>query len=350
MRKLRIGYFPISRDLKGPGDRRRLIFWAKERGHTVIADETSEVDLIVATANSDFHKLSASKGKIPKILDLVDGYLAPTTLIEDLARGMSKKLTGQIGGGFKAYRTHLTEFCEVADAVICSSSEQANLLVDLNRNIHTILDSHQEFEFYDASRYRSKSAEKSRILWEGQPSSLLGFLEIDSVLANVASRKPFQLKVVTDLKYFKTLNRFFETDTRQTIETKLVKISHLIDLIPWSLSNLNSAAPLCQLSLIPTDLKNPMVALKPENRLLIMWRLGLPCLTSPSPANIRVAREAGTDSICENFLDWENKIQLILSDPNHALRQLTLGQKYLLENHSKTVILKKWDDAIASVL
>ena len=45
MKKLRIGYVPINKALNAPGDRRRIVFWAKERGHEVVTnlEEKSEI-------------------------------------------------------------------------------------------------------------------------------------------------------------------------------------------------------------------------------------------------------------------------------------------------------------------
>ena len=55
MRKMKIGYWSLSPTLKSAGDRRRLIFWAKARGHDIVIDRTQKVDVIVASENSDFN-------------------------------------------------------------------------------------------------------------------------------------------------------------------------------------------------------------------------------------------------------------------------------------------------------
>ena len=61
MKPLKIGYWPLSPTLKSAGDRRRLLFWAKDRGHTVITDLTQKVDVIVASENSDFQSIVFAK-------------------------------------------------------------------------------------------------------------------------------------------------------------------------------------------------------------------------------------------------------------------------------------------------
>jgi hypothetical protein len=350
VKTISIGYFPISSNLNGPGDRRRLAFWANQRGHRIVVNSSSKVDVVIATANSDFHRLSNSNIKVPIIFDLVDAYLTPTKFLEDLGRGIAKKVTGQISGGIKSYRTHLTDFCSVADAIICSSVEQKSQFIKLNQNVHVILDSHEEFQFNDAREYVMPKLEETRVLWEGQPQSLLGFEEIDSVLGKLLDRHSIQLDLVTDLKYYKLLNRYFEMDTREFIHEKLKGISQFATIVPWSAANLHQEAKLCSLALIPTDLSIPLIRLKPENRMLIMWRLGLPCLASASPSNTRVSRESGTSVICENAQDWDENIELMLSDPDYAQKQLILGQNYLRDHHNKDIVLSKWDNVVNSVL
>jgi hypothetical protein len=102
--------------------------------------------------------------------------------------------------------------------------------------------------------------------------------------------------------------------------------------------------------MIPVDLSIPMQRLKPENRLLIMWRLGLPCLTSSSPAYLRVMSKAGTTGICILDEDWKTNFERLLNDRSFAYDEVKRGQTYLRENHTSSILLNKWDEAIASAL
>ena len=49
MTKLKIGYWPLSKRMDTAGDRRRLIFWAEARGHSIVTDLSSKVDVVVAS-------------------------------------------------------------------------------------------------------------------------------------------------------------------------------------------------------------------------------------------------------------------------------------------------------------
>ena len=46
MKKLRIGYVPNSKNLDAPGDRRRIVFWAKARGHEIVTNLDDNFDAI----------------------------------------------------------------------------------------------------------------------------------------------------------------------------------------------------------------------------------------------------------------------------------------------------------------
>ncbi len=350
MSKIKIGYWPLTQTLKSAGDRRRLVFWAKARGHTLITDLSNKVDVIVASENADFNSSVFSDGSTPVVFDLVDAYLSPLNPLEDLARGIAKKLTGQITGEVKPFSHHVRDFCQTASTVICSSMEQELLINSYNRRTRVILDSHDEFLFNEATNYSASAMPKRRILWEGQPATIKGINSITSVLTKISENEGLYLDVVTDMRYFRLLNRFFERDTFQLIDKNLYKVPGMVNLIPWTPENLQKFAKECAVAMIPIDLSVPMQALKPENRLLIMWRLGLPCLTSASPAYSRVAEIAGVSAVCKSLEEWSVNFSRILNDSTFARSEIRKGQEYLRSYHNRDDLLRKWDLVFESVM
>jgi hypothetical protein len=350
MSKLKIGYWPLSKNLNSPGDRRRLIFWANARGHKVETNLDKKVDLIIASENSDFNSPYFSRFEIPVIFDLIDAYLSPLNISDDLGRGLAKKVTGQITGEIKPYSHHVRDFCIRANAVICSSIEQQALIEPYNKNSHVILDSHKEISFVEPRNDKRFSRNESRILWEGQPATIRGVKNIAPVLTQLAKEKKFTLDFVTDENYYKYLNRYFSKSTQTLLKRDLHQIEDRIKLTPWTSNNLVECAKRSDMAMIPIDLSIPMQRLKPENRLLIMWRLGLPCLTSASPAYVRVASQAGVSTACHSNHEWLANFNRYLEDPGFAHREVLLGQNYLRENHSEATLLKKWDSVIESVM
>ena len=350
MSALKIGYWPLSKSMDSAGDRRRLVYWANARGHTLISDLGKKVDVIVASENADFNSSFFASKNTPLVFDLVDAYLSPLNSFDDTARGFAKRLSGQITGGVKPFSHHVRDFCKSASLVICSSIEQEAVINQFNSKTRVILDFHEEIPLIDPTQREIESRNLNQILWEGQPATIRGVEQISSVLANLAKEENLQFNFITDQKYFKLLNRYFERETLNLLEKDLPKISKMISIIPWTPGNLVEFAMKSNVAMIPIDLSIPMQVLKPENRLLIMWRLGLPCLTSPSPAYVRVAKKAGVNAVCENLEDWSLNFNRILNDPKFARSESVKGQNYLHEFHSREILLKKWDAAFESVL
>jgi len=350
VRKLRIGYWPLSESLLAAGDRRRLSFWANARGHEIVRNLNENVDVIVASENSDFNSSYFMQKSTPIIFDLVDAYLSPLNPYDDFARGFAKRLAGQISGSVKPFSHHVRHFCELSSAVICSSPEQEKLIARYNINTHVILDSHDEITFIDPSQPKIQNKDKQKILWEGQPATIRGVQNIYPVLTALTKTNNLEFDFVTDEYFFQFLNKYLQRSTLQILKKDLCMIADRVNIIPWSSSNLIESAQKSTVAMIPIDLSIPMQRLKPENRLLIMWRLGLPCLTSPSPAYIRVAHQSGVNATCSNLSEWTESFNRILEDPGFACSQTLAGQNYLRENHNRTLLLNKWDLAFESVL
>lgn len=350
MKKLRIGYWPLSSSMTAAGDRRRLVFWANARGHSIVTDFDQDIDVIVASENTDFNSRVFSNRNIPILFDLVDAYLSPLNEIDDLMRGLAKRASGQLTGKVKPYSRHVKDFCLISDAVICSSIEQELVIKSYNSNTHVILDSHEEIPFISRKEPKTSTNKRNGILWEGQPATITGMNLISPALKELSSDKYLDLNLITDKEYFRFLNRYSRRQTQSLLHSDLSRIIDHIRIVPWTPEALVEYANASTMSIIPIDLSIPMQRLKPENRLLIMWRLGLPCITSPSPAYIRVSQDAGASVVSNTPEEWILKMRNILEDPGSAHTQMLAGQNYVHEKHNASVLLNKWDAAFESVL
>lgn len=350
VKKLKIGYWPLSESLLAAGDRRRLIFWANARGHEIVTDLNQKMDAIVASENSDFNSHHFKEKSTPIIFDLVDAYLSPLNPYDDFARGLAKRFSGQISGTVKPFSHHVQNFCQLSSAVICSSPEQEEIIAEYNLNTHVILDSHDEIAFIDPLQLKTQKTDRRKVLWEGQPATIRGVRNIYPILAELTKTNNLDFDFVTDETYFQFLNKYLQRSTFELLKRDLRSIADRVSIIPWSSLNLVKSAQNSTVAMIPIDLTIPMQNLKPENRLLIMWRLGLPCLTSPSPSYVRVAHQAGVNAICSNFTEWSEKFSQVLNDAEFAHTQILAGQNYLRENHNRTLLLNKWDLVFESVM
>ena len=62
-----------------------------------------------------------------------------------------------------------------------------------------------------------------------------------------------------------------------------------------------------------------------------------------------LAINSGADAVCHSTKEWVEKLDLLLTNRKYSEEQVNLGQNYLTENHSESIILKKWDMVFDSV-
>ena len=349
MRKLKIGYAPYSKDLSHPADRRRLVYWAKRRGHEITSDINNSNDLNVLTNRADFTGLIAKTPNVPMIFDMVDGYLGNEVLWRDWGRGFSKVITKQLSTKIKPYRQLIIEACQEASAVVCSTVEQKETIDPYNKNIYTILDFHEEFPLIMPT-LKDESRIESRLIWEGFPFTIKGLRLLENTFVNLDKSTHISLDIVTDLMYPKYLGAYAYRPTSKLLGDIPKILGENFRIINWSIPNLVNATRQASIAILPLDPTGTLNSLKAENRLLIFWRLGIPVISSPSLSYLRVMKAAGVEGICYSDNDWEEKISDWISDPVRRFNDVLAGQHYLHEYHNEKLLLSSWDNLIASVL
>jgi hypothetical protein len=341
MKRIKIGLFPHSSSLQSPADRRRLVSWAKKRGHKLLLYETKGIDLIFLSEGCDFLRYSRVS-TAPKIFDLIDGYLGLQGDYSDITRGVAKSILRKHQTYPRAYSSIVQETCRNVDLVICSSPEQKVTVLPFNPHVEVILDNHAEipdlpFRFSDNDR-------GSVALWEGTPHTLKG---LENLVAECDSL-PDHINIVTDLTYFKYMNRYLKFDTASRLRQSFG--SQKFNLTSWSVANLVNARDLSNLSLIPVNPNDGIQALKPENRLLIMFKLGIPTLTSNIASYSRIERLLNFKFTCKSWEDWGTKISDLMRNPEIGEHQINLGKRYLAQFHNEDLLFDAWDRAIQRVL
>lgn len=336
MRRLRIGLFPFSSNFSHPADRRRIVSWAHSRNHDLLIGESRNVDLLFITEGSDFLELSRIKGP-PKVFDLIDGYLNPQWISLDLIRGTSKSILRQHKTYPRTYSSIVKETCSRVELVICSSPEQMETITPHNTNVRVILDNHSEFPFV---RYQKGSDSDFSFFWEGTSHTLRG-LEKLIASVNLGNTK---VNIVTDPIHPRFLGKYFKEDVVERLNKRLGEES--FQFLNWSVDNVISASKRSSLAILPIDLSDRIQVLKPENRILIMFRLGLPCLASDLKSYQRIEKALNAKVTCSSNEDWLTSIEEFRSNPELLEEQVTKGQRYLLENHTEEILNSKWDEAI----
>lgn len=349
MSKLRIGYSPNSPDLAHPADRRRLVYWANKRGHEITLDLNEKMDVLVLSGRADLTAWSRKKERPPLILDLVDGYLGKEHLWRDWIRGTGKVLTGHASGAPRPYRTIVAEACSNAQAVICETVEQRETITPYCKNTHAILDFHEEFPMLS---FNNKNAERDfpSLMWEGLPFTAKGLLLLEEAFIEISKTLPIKLEMVTDLTYPLFLGRYFYRGTEKILGNIPNILGDKFTLTKWSLDAVVQTAKKSDLAVLPLDPAGALNPLKAENRLLMMWRIGLPVLTSPSLAYTRVMADTGLNGICSSPSEWSHKIAEMIESPDLREQSVARGQQYVRDTHSEKKVLEAWDKLFESVL
>lgn len=349
MSQLRIGYIPNSPDAGHPADRRRIVYWAKNRGHEVVFDLTQKHDVLVLSGRADLTRWSRRENRPPLILDLVDGYLGQEHMWRDWVRGTGKVVTRHNSGPVRPYRKIVSEACQLAQAVICETVEQRQTIIPYCTNTHTILDFHEEFPMLSFNT-QVQTENFPALMWEGLPFTAKGLLLLENSISEIAKSHPISLQMVTDLEYPLFLGKYFSQSTEKILQDIPRKLGNNFNLTKWNLESVVETAKQTHIAVLPLDPSGTLNPLKAENRLLMMWRLGLPALASPSLAYKRVMRDTQIDGICHDSNEWQIKIKELMESVELRQESVERGQQYIRDTHSKELLLKAWDELFESVL
>lgn len=348
-----LAYDPLSKDLTHTYDRRRVVWWARERGIPLLPASEQRSGVVFIHPHSDLPRWVALKGRNPEIrlaVDLVDGYLmARPGLFEDYGRSAMRMMNRDFSPTRRRYTSWLGRAAEIADVVICSSPEQANFLRALNGNVHPILDWHGELPLLRTHDGGEPSGGVS-IFWEGQSATLKHLIELAEPLRSVSRRIPLQLNVVTDPRVPIIGPQTLGRPSARLLDKAFAGYDVTVALRSWTPENVEEAAASSDFAVLPISRNDSFAQAKPENRLLIAWRLGLPCLTSDTPAYSRVMNAAGVPALCGSADGWEQLLLTYASEKDTRLANITKGQGYLVKHHSDQQLLANWDAALMPLM
>lgn len=343
----RVGYVPYTPDLTRPGDRRRFCFYASRRGIDFeLADPRKPYDIVVLSARADiteWMRYSVPGARI--VYDLIDSYLAvPRTSPRSLGRGLAKFATGETKRLALDYASAMRAMCQRADAVVCTTAEQRAMIEPLCRNVHEILDWQQHLVRRVKTDY--SESEVLRLVWEGLPENLWEFSALREVLAEIGRERALTMHLVTDLEFHRYAGRF------RRVRTEAVA-SRLFDdfrLHEWNERDLSAIITACDLALIPLSMNDPLAAGKPENKLLLFWRLGVPTLCSATPAYRRAVKASGSGAACELPEEWLAQLRHFMSDEDARRDAGRRGRAFAESHHSEDQLLARWDTLMGSLV
>lgn len=343
---MRIGYAPYDSSLHRPGDRRRFAFYAERRGLKFeIAEPGLNYDIVVLSARADITVWArVARGRTKIIYDLIDSYLeVPRLELRSLLRGPMKFATRETSRLALSYRHAMEEMIRRADAVVCSTPEQKESISALNENVHPILDFHGYL--LRTIKHDFRVGDRLNLVWEGQPENLRTLEVIAPALSKLQRDFRFTLHLITDLQYFKVSGRYWPKQTVQLAQ-KLFTDSYVYQ---WNESMLSPIATSCDIGIIPLPEDDPLMRAKPENKLLLLWRMAVPTIVSATPAYSRTMAACGLDGACKSTEEWVAALRRYGTDETERQRMAVTGQQYSEAEHGQHRLLSRWDAMFSSV-
>jgi hypothetical protein len=341
----KVGYVPYSGDLSHPGDRRRLNSWATNKGIELNTKSPLDSDILVLSNNANFNYW-LKRSNIPTVIDLVDGYLGETpNLSRDILRNIVRSLKGKSQFRSITYTKALKEACRRANAVIVASEEQRIDVLKLNSNVFVIPDNLSELNA-DLNQTIPNTKEKENIIfWEGYGFTLKHLAQVNLELDAFLVDKDFQLVLVTNLKFARWGGYIGEIDTAKLVKKMFPASCSRVVIVPWTLNNLLEFASKSKFAIIPINDGDKFAYLKPENKLISMWRLGLPTLFSPIPSYTRASVAANLSEYCVNLNNWLERLNWAANSNDDEFREKSFRE--INTNYSEQVILNKWSEVIS---
>jgi glycosyltransferase involved in cell wall biosynthesis len=354
---LRIGFVPFSRSAQHPFDSRNFLYYANKRDVKFeIVEPGREYDIIVLTPQADltvWSRYAESKAKI--IYMSVDSYLSvPRFDIKGALRGLAKYVSREHKYLRMNYSRAIKDMCGRADAVVCTTLEQKRDILGYCKNVHIILDCH--FKAVRDVKTDYSIGTPVNLVWEGLPDNMPGLAQLNEVLAQLRKKHPISLHIITDLEHKKYMNKIWTKSTVQEARSLFGDVHHLFNidspvcLYQWNIGMFSRIVTNCDLAVIPLDPQSPLALGKPENKLVLFWRMGMPTIVTASPAYVRAMEKCGLDLYCRDRADWQDKLERLIVD--YAARKTagTLGKQCADSVYGEEVYLEQWDRLFQSVL
>ena len=343
---IKIGYWPCSYSVDRPDDRRRFYYFAKENQIKFeLFDSKSSYDIVVLSQNSDIGLLPSLKKKNTKVIyDCIDSYVADEFSFKGRLRGLAKFLNKDTKKLYWNYARTLKRKLPEFDAIICASEEQRLKLLEYSNNVHAIPDMLNDGHIESKKIY--DTSHKIKIVWEGLGTNAFHLRILKSTILSLSNKHNLELHLVTDPFYFKHMNRFSK---RSTID-EVKDICDKVFLHKWEKDTFSKKIIDCDLAIIPLNQGNALAYGKPENKLISLWKMGMPVVTANTDSYKRVMKEAKIDLNCNDENEWIKNINSLIESKDFRQEVAKKGLDFSEENYSKEVVLKKWHQLFSSVI
>ena len=349
--KNKIFYSSYSDDYSHPGDRRRFYGFLKKKNiEKSLCTNYKDADILFITNgnNTDlsiFYKYLKNNNK-KLIFELCDAYLSEPFTFNRIFRSFYKFIKRENKYFYPSQFNLIKKICKMADIVICASENQKNRIMKFNKNVFVIYD-FLDTEIYNNTPNHSSKKKTLNIFWEGQSNNIQEFNDVIKVLKIFNKRRKIKMHFVTDNTY---MNNFkIKEKTITYIERNFSGIEY--ELFKWSIKNLNEISQNCDLAVIPCSNKNrQMFRDKSANKLHILWKLGLPTITSSNDAYKKSMNAIGIDMICQTDQDWIDRLNFCCNNNKLIKKDIIKAKEFLNNNYSDEKIMKRWDKVFSKFM
>jgi glycosyltransferase involved in cell wall biosynthesis len=150
------------------------------------------------------------------------------------------------------------------------------------------------------------------------------------------------LHFITDSEYCKIGTSTFCSSTYSVLKEVFKNSNVNINVYNWNSLTFSSIAIKCDIAIIPIP-NDPVMKRKPENKLILLWSLGIPVVASRTSSYDRVMKSINQDFLCDDISDWNIKILELANSKEIRERYMSNANIYLENQHSRNSILKIWE-------
>ena len=353
MKKLFYSGGRIKCDSNHPAIKRRLARFARTKNyelHNWVNNGNTEARLVVVSQSADLTKWKRLRDKNVKIIfEANDPYvLDQSKSLKSLLRGTFKFLTRRHRYLEFNFKNTVKELCRSVDAVVVGHHMVYDMLKPLMPNIHLIPDYSVDLALKKKETFELAEHGEIHIFWEGLGSSYLPFEDINRIFKSLKKYK-FVFHFVTDLSFHAIADKYDKKYVFEVAKEKAPDMCQSFRFYQWSEFSYNNIGVLCDFAIIPLPFDKSMNYYKPENKLIQMWRMGLPTITSAIPSYKRAFDGAGLSEYCFNDDEWRAKIINFAENLEDRKRNSEMGIAFVEKYYSNKVIDELWQNAIDSV-
>jgi len=342
-------YDAYSADLTQISDRRRSGLWINLPDFEVVGDDGAPIDVQVITPFTDPFLISRLKPGVLTVLDIVDGYLIEDApFIKDYLRYFLRSSKREALKKPKRFSKSLREVCSKVDLIVVASNEQARIAGLYNPHVTVIRDSHDELGKPLNIKLFNKT-QGFNIFWEGLGFTIFHFEEVVKELGEFLIETNSTLNLVTNETFPRYAAKFGKIKAIKLIQKIFGPAAKNVHIHAWSQEKVREIARKCDFGVIPILENDKFGRLKPENKLLIYWRLGLQTLFSDTPSYVRLADEVGVSEYSVESGKWKEKLTEISRAPGCLNENMLNIPDYLLRFHSEELVLDQWKRALNSL-